>query len=702
MSVTQIYNTIFLIFFMGGPEGTNLLGHFEAEVDWTGGIPLNQEWFDPTANPRHPSRQNPFSGFAYYEDRPKPKKEKKKMGNDWDMFTSSYKGIKSASNAWKMYKHMFPGAGFKRGIDTTMTKDMIIGPHRKKRLGTGKKVNVGQQLKQLVDDTKVFKQQFKLKITSGDGLRNWAQIVCRHRQTPGKSSSGSGTFTPNGVVLKPDEIADVQMPDAPTVPDYYNGLPPVPIGEYSSVSNNYWLFGQDVPDNLLYLNMPLTYLEQDMFNMGLGPGKRAFTQYMNEASTGGAPEDATTKTDEHLPYVGDPELKTAMTAGINKDRLTSMMTPIRPIEQMVSFYMEGSQVGRTLMTNGADENLTTALNGYNSNRAVYPFQKGWGIHHLDYNMVASNGTYDPNGSYPSELDPQWLKTNNSMNTKATIKSGKISFTFNNMGESQCYVNTLVVVNKHVDSHYYSMPQALTDQYLKAAQHYINSGEWSITNNVTNPNASSDGHYTTAYMHVTHPSIKPFGEIPARFLENFNKHFSIKYQTTTKLGIGERQSCSINLGGLTYTTDQIAMNYNSVHSGTPLAEDDYYPIDPSLSNVDGPEVTGGLRADFPLCCQQGTTHFLIGIQGMSLPYVDTPVGDAEPSVTTVHGRWAVPALVDISGTYTEVIGPLQVVPAVAPPRQKTRTALPNANWQPIVTTLPRVRTTTNGNMTLNLT
>jgi hypothetical protein len=63
---------------------------------------------------------------------------------------------------------------------------------------------------------------------------------------------------------------------------------------------------------------------------------------------------------------------------------------------------------------------------------------------------------------------------------------------------------------------------------------------------------------------------------------------------------------------------------------------------------------------------------------------------------------VPALVDISGTYTEVIGPLQVVPKVAPPRQRTMTSLPEASWKPIVTTLPRMRTTTTGNMTLRLT
>jgi hypothetical protein len=352
--------------------------------------------------------------------------------------------------------------------------------------------------------------------------------------------------------------------------------------------------------------------------------------------------------------------------------------------------------------------VSNALQVWDVNRATYPFQKGWGIHNLDYNLITPSSTTDPSQYNPSASDPQWLKTNNSFNTKATIKTGKISLSFNNMGESQCYITTLVVVNKHVDSHYYSMPQALTDQYLKAAQSYIDSGEWSITNNVTDPNQSSSGEYADAYMHITHPSIKPFGKVPARFLEEFYRHFTIKQQTTTKLGIGERQSMSIDLGGLTYTTEQIAMQITAQKKGTPTNDQAYFPVDPDLSNQTQ-DPTAGLRAAFPLCCQQGTTHFLFGLQGMSLPYVKDKVDEngnviqpPEPDVTSVQGRWAVPALVDISGTYTEVIGPLQVVPKVAPPRQRTMTSLPEASWKPIVTTLPRMRTTTTGNMTLRLT
>ena len=378
--------------------------------------------------------------------------------------------------------------------------------------------------------------------------------------------------------------------------------------------------------------------------------------------------------------------------------------------QYVAFDLPGSHVNKPILEYGtsysghaeADARSDALNKGWNTNRATFPFQKGWGIHLLDYNLLETSSS--PTDELPDKSDPQWIKTNNSFNTKATIKTGKISLSLNNMGESQCYVTTLVVVNKHVDDHYYSMPQALTDQYLKAAQEYIDSGEWSITNNVTDPNQSSVGDYADAYMHVTHPSIKPFGKVPARFLEEFHKHFTIKEQRTTKLGIGERQSMSIDLGGLTYTTEQIAMTFNNQRTSTPTNGSTYLPVPQLQPPGTEPDIKSGLRAVFPLCCQQGTTHFLFGLQGMSLPYVsDKTVGNEQvPDITTVHGRWAVPALVDISGTYTEVIGPLQVVPKVAPPRQKTLTALPQSTWKPIVTTLPRVRTTDTGNVKISLT
>lgn len=698
---------------MGGPEGINLFNTFEAEVDWTG-VPITSEYDRTQREYAHPARQNPFSGFSYYEDRPRPTpaptaaptQRQIAMNDDWNMFTSSYKGIKNAAAAWKLYKNIFPHAGMKRGHDTTMTKDMIIGPHRKKKLGTGKRVNVGQQLKQLVDDTKVFKQQFKFKLTSGDGIRNWAQIVCRHRQTPGRDSGGN--FYPNGHILSPDVMHDVPMESGSHDP-YYYGLPPVPIGTYVS-TGNYWDFGEGVglstglpaPKNLMFLNMPLTYLEQDMYNMCLGPGKRDFTQYMLEPGRD-LNENVTTLTSE-VQNTGQPYLTEGNT-GINRARLTTMMRPVLPIMQYASFDLPGSQVGKGVLRAGTVYSGVTetqakdnALDGWNVNRGIYPFQKGWGIHQLDYTLVGE--TSSATDDFPATTDPQWIKTNNSFNTKATIKSGKVSFTFNNMGESQCYVTTLVVVNKHVDSHYYSMPQALTDQYLKAAQSFIDSGEWSITNNVTDQFQSSGGEYVDAYMHITHPSIKPFGKVPTKFLEEFYKHFAIKEQRTTKLGIGERQSMSIDLGGLTYTTEQIAMHINAQRTGTPVNNDDYFPIDPSVSGQ-SQDIKAGLRAVFPLCCQQGTTHFLFGLQGMSLPYVSDD-SEGNPDVTTVHGRWAVPALVDINGTYTEVIGPLQVVPKVAPPRQRTLTTLPDAAWKPVVTTLPRVRTTNNGNMSISLT
>ncbi len=593
------------------------------------------------------------------------------------------------------------------------TKDMIIGPHRKAKIGLNKKTNVASQLLQMVDDSKTFKQQFKLTVTSGNGIRNWAQIVCRHRQHPGTHSGG--TFTPNGYILDPSAMHHVPLGSRSNVPDYYNGLPPVPWGQYSSVTNNYWTFGLDRPDNLLYLNMPLTYLEQDMFNMCLGPGKRDFTQYMTEGRTRAAEETSNIRIADDVADTGDPQLEDPMpTEGIVRDRLTQMMTPIKPIQQFVSFPMEGSQVGRTILMNGHQpapgesnqDAIDDALNGWCENRAVYPFYKGWGIHHLDYTMIAEAGTNDPNETYPGKDDPQWIKTNNSMNTKATIKHGKMSFTFNNLGETQAYVNLMVVVNKHVDSHYYSMPQALTDQYLKAAQHFIESGEWSITNNIVDTvnQEKSRGDYATAYMHVSHPSIKPFGKVPSRFLEHFNKHFSIKFQSTTKLGLGERQSKTIDLGGLSYTTEQIAMNVNQVHDRTPQEDDQYFPVDPSQIQYSSkaPSKASGMRAVFPLCCQQGTTHVLIGVQGMSLPYVEVPTQPTDPSeprvvpsVDTTEGRWAAPAIVEIAGNYQETIGPLQTVPKKAAPRQRCITALPPTGYAPVVTTLPRMRTTENG-------
>lgn len=729
MSVTQLYNLIFLIFFMGGPEGTNLLNHFAAEVVDIYGFPVRDNSYERYQREYNgPANQDPFSGLQIYEARATPaptpapapfpverstpreraivrrQERQEAMGDDWNMFKSSYRGIKDAARAWKLYKNIFPHAGMKREMETTMTKDMIIGPHRKKKLGTRKKVNVGQQLKQLVDDTKVFKQQFKFKITSGDGIRNWAQVVCRHRQTPGRDSGGE--FYPNGVILDPDVMADVPML---LNNSYYYGLPPVPIGKYQE-SGNYWVFGQGgppeeplaPPKNLMYLNMPLTYLEQDMYNMCLGPGKRDFTQYMLTQGRN-VNENAkylSTEVDE----TGQPTTAVGSeVTGIYQGRLTTMMQRVNPIMQYASFNLPGSQVNEDLLKNGAlvttesNAQSLAALDGWNVNKGIYPFQKGWGIHQLDYTLVGAAA--DPTDSLPANRDPQWLKTNNSYNTKATIKSGKISLSYNNMGESQCYITTLVVVNKHVDSHYYSMPQALTDQYLKCAQQYIDSGEWSITNNVTDPNQSSSGDYVDAYMHITHPSIKPFGKVPTRFLDDFYKHFTIKEQRTTKLGIGERQSLSIDLGGLTYTTEQIAMTFNTQLKDTPPNQAEYFPVEEALTSGT-PDVKAGMRAVFPLCCQQGTTHFLFRLQGMSLPYVQETNG--EPDVTKVEGRWAVPALVDISGTYTEVIGPLQVVPKNATPRQKTKTALPDSNWKPIVTTLPRVRTANTGQMTVSLT
>lgn len=686
MSVTQLYNAIFLIFFMGGPEGTNLLEHFDAEIDWTG-VPITREYDRVQREYAHPARQDPFSGFSYYEDRPAakpkaaPKKRKRKMGK-----------IKRMIEDIKYVNDLLGTT------ESTMTKDMIIGPHRKKRLGNSKFVNVGSQLKQMVDDTKILKQQFKVKIQSQNGLRQWAQIVCRHRQTPGV---GETTVTPHGVVLDPDSIGLIP-PSPNTYDNYYDTLPPVPRGSLTEPSSNPIYGPYEIvttssgpgTSNLFFLNMPLTYLEQDMFNMGIGPGMRDYTYQMGQGR--GQPASLTTQ-QQNVPTTGDSmtntnsETETLDMAqnydtgpyyGMDRTRLTQMMRAVHPQPAQLTIRNTGKQVI-----------------GKFTDEFTYNFRRGWGIHLLDYNPVANDNSTTAGKKTAEQTapnDPQYLRTNNSMNTIATIKNGSITYSMNNMGESQCYVTTLVVVNKHVDELYYSMPEALTDTYLKCAQNFIQSGEWSISNNITNAmkargGLESKGDDMNAYMYVTHPSIKPFGKVPTRFLEEFNRHFTIKMSTTTKLGIGERQSCTYNLGGLQYSTEQLAMKIDQVVGEGVALPNDYKPVDYTANSL------AKQKARFPLCCQQGTTHLLFGVQGMSLPFLSNAT-----EASTVQGRWAVPALVDIQGTYKEVIAPLSTKPKKATPIQKCLTALPSNTWSPVVTTLPRVRTETTGLMPIGFT
>ena len=600
--------------------------------------------------------------------------------------------------------------------ENQMTKDMIIGPHRKRTLGGKKKVNVGSQLRQLVDDTKVFKTQFKIKIQSHSGLRQWVQMVCRYRQAPGTENE-DGTPNIHGNVLQPDEMAEITNVGTTTYDNYYQALPPVPRGTLQAApDDNMWKIVKTTSGpgtaNLFYLNLPLTYMEQDMYNMGMGPGKRNYTYPMGQGPgnpmnysrenvgsgnaavpkvdpvldindgvlMGQASQQAVGKyTGLYYDQAGDPDY-----TGIVRDRFTEMMPAVHPQPVTSTFPIEGGMKSKNDFASEFE----------------YNFRKGWGIHMLDYAVTAKEkGTVNVEGTeeQPGIAEPQFLKTNNSVNTMATIKNGTVSYSMNNMGESQCYVTTLVVVNKHVDKTYWTMPEALTDSYLKAAQNFISSGEWSISNNITDTMATKGGVESTgdtlsAYMYVTHPSIKPFGKVPAKFLEDFNKHFAIKMATTTKLGIGERQSVQFNLGGLQYTAEQLAMQTTQKFGNVDDLPSDYFPVDYwGDSNTN-------FQAVFPQCCQQGTHHFLFGVQGMSLPYLS---GDGT-DVSKVEGRWAVPALVDIQGTYKEIIAPLTTVPKNKTPIQKCYTALPTSDMQPVVTTLPRVRTTANGLVPINLT
>jgi hypothetical protein len=365
----------------------------------------------------------------------------------------------------KLYKQVFPGAGFKRQLDGQMTKDMILGPYRKKRIGAKKFVNVGKQLSQLVDDTKVLKQNFKFKIQSNGGLRNWVQIVCRQRATPGNVTNS--IFTAHGKMLEPNlDSSNNLIANNPDF-SYYGALPPVPRGNWES-GNNLVNFGASNSgpgtQNLFFLNMPLTYLEQDMFNMGLGPGKRNYTQQM---VAGKSLQNPITYTTDAQGNPGAPgynpegaELINGMTAlpdkneiqpnwmGTDMERLTDMMQAVHPTNATKEFPLIG-----TFQNNSGIQLF--------DQKAAYPFRQGWGINQLDYNVFnVSYNTGALETIEPSQNDPQWIKTNNSANTIATIKSGKLTFTFNNLGETQAYITTLIVVNKHVDQIYYSMPEAL--------------------------------------------------------------------------------------------------------------------------------------------------------------------------------------------------------------------------------------------------
>ena len=591
------------------------------------------------------------------------------------------------------------------------TKDMIRGPHYQKSLGRRKRVNIPRQLGQLVDDTKIFKQQFKLKINSGAGLRQWCQIVCRYRAAPGKEVSSE--LQVHGATLNPNVIADIKQPA-----DYYNTLgftddmkyrvscPPTVEGQYilSSAAESMYLnstlhTGDSTNINqnrLFFLNMPLTYLEQDMFNMGMGPGIRKYTRPMHYSTMPSGNEmtianSGNTNATYRPAMTQEGELVTNATmVGVDRSRTTTMKAVTHPQYKELKFDMQNAPLNTALLTG----NMALPM--------VYDFRLGWGINQLDYNLIADSlGDDDvPNN------DPQWIKTNNSDNTIATIKNGEVSFTFNNLGDAQAYVTTLVVVQKHVDEHYWSMPTALTDTYLKSAQEFIKSGEWSITNNITSTIAAdSAGSMPSPYMYVSHPSIKPFGKIPTKFLEDFNKHFIIKSQTTMKLGIGERQSCKIELGGLQYSTESLAMN-KSLHSRYEPQQNQYYHPAPMSSNDDAmASMATGVKANFPLCCQQGTTHFLFGVQGFNAPFAKKTDANGNPSVdgtvdnTTCEGRWAVPAIVDISGTYKEIIAPLTTGKSNPIPIQRCLTKLPQTqsssapqnNVYPIATAMPRVRT-----------
>jgi len=467
-------------------------------------------------------------------------------------------------------------------------------------------------------------------------------------------------------------------------------------GDHSGIKQN----------NLFFLNMPLTYLEQDMYNMGMGPGLRRYTrammdtdQEMNLSNANAhtiVNTDMTSATNE-LTIAGTD----ALTTGTLRSRTTIMKPVTHPAYKELEFDMQNAPVNKDLVTSqyGATQ-MTLPMK--------YDFRLGWGINQLDYNVM--DNTMPDNKA--SRLDPVWVKTNNASTTIATIADGEVSFTFNNLGDTQAYVTTLVVVQKHVDSHYWSMPTALTDTYLKCAQEFITSGEWSITNNITATQAQvSEGDMPSPFMYISHPSIKPFGKVPTKFLEDFNKHYVIKTQTTMKLGIGERQSCKIKLGGLQYSSDALAMD-KSLHARSVPTNGTYY--NSVAMNADGTgvaDLSNTVKANFPLCCQQGTTHFLFGVQGFSTPYVkktDYQGHDdhnGELDVKTCLGRWAVPALIDISGTYKEIIKPLTTGKHNVTPVQRCLTDLPSTgntsdpqNAYPIVTTMPRVRTTENSEMT----
>ena len=627
------------------------------------------------------------------------------------------------------------------GVDSIIgmgTRDMIRGPHYSKKIGSYKGINVANQLNQLVDDTKVFKQQFKLKIESGDGLRQWAQIVCRYRAAPGKPTGGSGNpntdvFKIHGETLNPNQISNVTAPVNYYGPTGFNALPtqgkfrlscpPMIEGRFEGADEDMVLnstYHTDDPNyggslmqnNLFFLNMPLTYLEQDMYNMGMGPGVRRFTRAMYapdaelvHGATGGTTSGSTLVTTLQPDTFGGELQTTTVTATNHTDR--SRNTPMKPVThpayKVLTFPMENPPMNNTLI--GAPQ-MDLPMK--------YDFRWGWGINQLDYNLIDGAATQDT----PSTKDPQWLKTNNSECTIATIADGEASFTFNNLGETQAYVTTLVVVQKHVDKHYYSMPTALTDTYLKCAQQFIQSGEWSITNNITEQYAQqSKGEIPDPYMYLSHPSIKPFGKVPTKFLEDFNKYYVIKSQSTIKLGIGERQSCKIDLGGLQYSATQLAMNKSLTDRNEPKENQFYHPVAKATGDEAGvANLSQGVRSEFPFCCQQGTTHFLFGVQGFSTPYVKkVPATGTQPAdpldIRTCQGRWAVPALIDISGTYKEIIKPLTTSKQNVKPMQKCLTALPLTNLvegdgnyydqvYPIATAMPRIRTSQGGAMELS--
>lgn len=703
MSVTQKYNSIILIFFMGGPEGLNLGSHFEAEVDWTG-VPIDSTYQRIQDEYAHPARQDPFSGFAYYEARERPRKKKPKrkaimppQGDDYNFMglgKAAIKGMRTF-NTLKAFAKNF------NVTEGQMTKDMIIGPHRKRKLGTDKYVNVRKQLKQLVDDTKVLKTQFKLKITSADGLRQWAQMVCRYRAAPG--TLVNGLLSCHGTLLEPDVMFEAKATNA----DYYHTMPPLPRGDLAVDTYNIEKTTEDTgTSNLFYLNLPLTYLEQDMFNMGMGPGKRNVTYDVPFGEKGDAILNSTNQatgnatTNDTLTDAGAiygpsyDDTEHWLWNGPARDRFTRMMKAIHPKEQNTTFESVGS---------------FKATGGHVADKFNYNFRRGWGINMLDYSTTASHSDVtgsDPgygadivsNADLPGRLEPQYIKTNNSVNTVATIKTGSISFSMNNMGESQAYITVLVVTQKHVDKHYWSMPESLCDSYMKAAQAYLYSGEWSISNNISTAGAAnSEGENMNAYMYVTHPTIKPFGKVPTRFLKDFEEHFTIKLQTTIKLGLGERQSMTIDLGGLQYSAEQIAMETQTQYGGPGVEYPAVLPTVYKPVNGDDGNPLEKQHKVFPMCCQQGTTHVLFGVQGMSLPYISDTT-----NVTSVQGRWAVPACIDIQGTYKEVIAPLSTKPKKETAIQKMLTRLPDPNYTPIVTALPRVRTTTVNPLTAAIT